>query len=128
MRTDSRVASMSDYLITAMDEAPNVTTRYRTEVVGAEGDDRLEQVVVEDASGDARGVRADMLLVLIGSRPNTAWLEGSVALDDWGFVLTVPRARRAALAVTLVRDSTGRIVRSRVSPVSMRLAMSVEVR
>ena len=88
VRSDTLASSMSDYLIRAMNEAPNVAVRYRTEVIGAEGDELLDRLVLQDGSSGPQVVDADALLVLIGSRPNTGWLQGAVALDDWGFVFT----------------------------------------
>ena len=53
------------------------------------GDLGLEEVVVRDLSTDERRpLRATALFVLIGSEPHTRWLEGAIALDDKGFVLS----------------------------------------
>ena len=88
VRGHTLAASMSDYLIRAIDEAPNIVVRFGTEVAGADGDDRLTQLVLRDEAEAVDVVAADALLVLIGSEPNTQWLRGTIALDDWGFILT----------------------------------------
>jgi thioredoxin reductase (NADPH) len=46
-------------------------------------------VVVEDLrTGERRTVEARSLFVFIGAKPHTAWLDGQVALDESGYVLT----------------------------------------
>jgi thioredoxin reductase len=91
VRGESLAASMSDYLIREIDAAPNVDVRYHVQVVGAAGSDRLESLVLEDRrSGARQSVPADAVFVLIGAQPRTEWLEGSVARDQLGFILTGP--------------------------------------
>ena len=64
------------------------------ELVGERG--ALEAVVVEDDNED--GMRATLpariLAVFIGAAPSTGWLDGAVALDDRGYVLTGAAAGR----------------------------------
>jgi thioredoxin reductase (NADPH) len=82
-------SGMSHYLVQAVEAAPNVEVRTRTEVVGGEGDGRLERLVLRDTALDVEAtVAADALFVLIGARPNTEWLPSEVARDERGFVLT----------------------------------------
>jgi len=91
VRGESLAASMSDYLIREIDAAPNVDVRHRVQVVDAVGSDRLESLVLEDRRSGARlSVPADAVFVLIGAEPRTEWLEGSVARDRLGFILTGP--------------------------------------
>ncbi len=91
VRAPSLADSMSDYLIREIDAAPNVDVLYGVQVVGGAGTDRLESLVLEDRqTGTRRTVTADGLFVLIGSQPRTEWLGGSVARDQWGFILTGP--------------------------------------
>jgi thioredoxin reductase (NADPH) len=55
------------------------------------GDRHLERVTVENVgSGGRCTIDAGVLMVLIGAAPSTEWLAGAVALDEDGFVLTVP--------------------------------------
>jgi thioredoxin reductase (NADPH) len=89
VRGSSLAESMSHYLIQELEAAPEVTVRFRTEVVAAEGTDRLDSLTLCDLTTGERWTEpADVLLVLIGSQPHTDWLEDTVALDEWGFVLT----------------------------------------
>ena len=91
VRGESLAASMSDYLIREIDAAPNIDVRYQVQVVDAAGSDHLESLVLEDRrSGARQSVPADAVFVLIGAEPRTEWLEGSVARDRLGFILTGP--------------------------------------
>jgi thioredoxin reductase (NADPH) len=81
-------ASMSDYLIQEIEEAPNVTVRLHTEVVDGLGGRSLEGLRLRDkADGSTEEVPAAALFVMIGGEPRTEWLAG-VARDDRGYILT----------------------------------------
>jgi thioredoxin reductase (NADPH) len=81
-------ASMSDYLLQEIDEAPNVTVRLGTEVVDGLGGRSLEGLRLRDkADGSTQEVRAAALFVMIGGEPRTDWLAG-VERDDRGYILT----------------------------------------
>jgi thioredoxin reductase len=91
VRGESLAASMSDYLIREIDAIPNIDVRYHVQVVDAAGSDHLGSLVLEDRRSGAReSVPADAVFVLIGAEPHTEWLEGSVARDQLGFILTGP--------------------------------------
>jgi thioredoxin reductase (NADPH) len=82
-------ASMSDYLVRELDETPNVEVLLNTRVVAAAGAGRLERLTLEGSrDGARRQVDADALYVMIGARPETGWLDGAVARDEQGYVLT----------------------------------------
>ncbi|MGH9026911.1 MAG: FAD-dependent oxidoreductase [Acidimicrobiia bacterium] len=90
-RADSLEHSMSYYLIRQIDEIPNVDVRCTTELIAVHGDDHLEQLTLCDTrAGTQETVRAGYLFVFIGAEPRTEWLEGHVARDPRGFVLTGP--------------------------------------
>jgi len=81
--------SMSRYLIQRIEGTPNVTLRTRTEIDELAGTDRLEQVrwrQVDTGAAEVRPIRS--VFSMTGADPNTAWLEGCVALDDKGFIKT----------------------------------------
>jgi thioredoxin reductase (NADPH) len=89
VRGTTLASSMSQYLIDAIAEAPNVGVRYATEVARAFGEGRLEELELRDRPGDTRQhVTAAALVILIGAHPHTEWLPDEVARDDWGYVLT----------------------------------------
>ncbi len=87
-------ASMSDYLVREIAQAPHVTVRHRVQVVGGGGDLVLAHLELEDLdSGERETVPADGIFILIGSEPHTEWLGSSVERDRWGFVVTGPDLR-----------------------------------
>jgi thioredoxin reductase (NADPH) len=81
---------MSRYLADRIERDPRVEVHLHTEVrelVGERG--VLEAVVVEDTTTAERTrLPARELAVFIGATPATRWLDGVVALDDGGYVLT----------------------------------------
>jgi thioredoxin reductase (NADPH) len=80
---------MSEYLVSEIEQAPNIHLRLRTEVVGGAGAGRLEAITLRERAGvRTEVVPASALFLLIGAEPRTAWLNDSVARDDHGFVLT----------------------------------------
>jgi thioredoxin reductase (NADPH) len=81
-------AGMSQYLVRAVEMAPNVVVHTDTEVVGGGGDGRLQELVLRDATGEETTVAADALFVLIGAQPHTEWLPTELARDEEGFILT----------------------------------------
>jgi thioredoxin reductase (NADPH) len=89
VRSASLAASMSEYLIRDIDNAPNVDVRYGVDVVASAGHGRLEQLHLRDrATGAASWVPAAGLFILIGAEPFTDWLPEPVRRDRWGYVLT----------------------------------------
>jgi thioredoxin reductase (NADPH) len=91
VRSQSLAASMSQYLIREIANAPNVEVRHRAEVVGGGGNGRLEHLELRDQrSGQVESVPAAGLFVLIGAEPFTGWLPEAVGRDRWGFILTGP--------------------------------------
>jgi thioredoxin reductase (NADPH) len=89
IRGDDLGRSMSRYLVNRVMSAGNVELLANTEARELVGEDRLEGVVVENnRSGARRTLRAQALFVFIGADANTGWLEGTVELDERGFVLT----------------------------------------
>ena len=89
VRGKTLAASMSRYLIDEIEEKPNISLRYETQVVDGSGDGRLEELTLcDNDSGATDSVAADALFVLIGARPYTDWLPPGIARDDYGFVVT----------------------------------------
>jgi thioredoxin reductase (NADPH) len=89
VRSQGLADSMSRYLIRRIEESPNITLHTRTEVIGLDGELRLERVTWQSRS-DSETQTHDIghLFVMTGARPNTGWLNGCVCLDDKGFVRT----------------------------------------
>ena len=107
VRGDSLASSMSHYLIRQLDAVPNLTVRYQTEVVAAEGSGRLRALVLRDVrTGKDTRVAADGLAILIGQRPHTDWADGLLARDSHGFLITgdgLPAARPGRKSQTALR-------------------------
>jgi thioredoxin reductase (NADPH) len=88
--------SMSHYLIEQIAALPNVTVRTGASPVAAEGEDgRLRRIRVRDAEGSESALDADACFVFIGASPRTDWLDGVVARDEKGFILSGPEVRDA---------------------------------
>lgn len=92
VRGPSLVASMSYYLIQQIEGRDNIHVRTCTEVVEALGeDDHLTGLVLENKqTGERETVHASRMCCFIGATPRTTWLDGVVARDDYGFILTGP--------------------------------------
>ena len=87
-RRKSLVDNMSRYLIDEV-HAAGVDVRLETQIVGAKGEGRLQELLLrKGATGDRETVPADAVFVLIGAKPHTDWLPDDVERDDHGFVLT----------------------------------------
>ncbi len=91
VRGPSLAATMSQYLIDQIKKTENIHVEFRTRVVEAHGDDRLQALTLAcDASGDTYEVPASSLFIFIGAEPRTSWLDGLVKRDERGFILTGP--------------------------------------
>ena len=88
-RGDTLAASMSSYLVGAIEAKSNVTVRLRTEVIDGGGHDALEYLrLAEHAHGSVQEMSADALFIMIGGEPHTQWLPSEIARDGNGYVLT----------------------------------------
>lgn len=89
VRRDSLSYTMSHYLIEQIAQTPNIRLHFDSEIQEAHGADRLEAVdVVNRQTGEVARMAAQAMFIFIGARPCTDWLEGAVARDAKGFVLT----------------------------------------
>ncbi len=89
VRGDALAATMSDYLVKQIAAKDNIAVRTHTTIVEGHGDQRLEELVIQDsASGETLSVPAHGLFVLIGAQPHTEWLPASIRRDPQGFILT----------------------------------------
>jgi thioredoxin reductase (NADPH) len=81
--------SMSSYLVTEIAKTANIAIRAATEVVDGTGSCGLETLTLRHRpDGATETVPAAGLFVMIGAKPHTAWLEGSVERDGQGYILT----------------------------------------
>lgn len=89
VRGDGLSESMSRYLIRRIEECPTITLRTRSEIVSLQGNGHLESVAWnhrETGATEERGIRH--LFSMTGAIPNTAWLQGCLALDEKEFIRT----------------------------------------
>jgi thioredoxin reductase (NADPH) len=87
VRAAGLAESMSHYLIQRIEQSPMITLHTRTQIIRLEGSDRLQRLTWRGPEGE---VTRDIghVFLMTGALPNTAWLDGCVALDEKGFVLT----------------------------------------
>jgi thioredoxin reductase (NADPH) len=91
VRGASLAASMSNYLIREIEDAPNIRVRLRTQVVGATGAGQLQELTLRDADREVNEtVPASALFIMIGADPHTDWLPAELARDERGFIRTGP--------------------------------------
>ena len=94
VRAPSLEASMSYYLIQQIEANPKITVRTCTEVECAAGDGHLEKLtLLNNRTGQSEEVTCGRMFIFIGAAPRTDWLDGVLARDDHGFVLTGPDLR-----------------------------------
>jgi thioredoxin reductase (NADPH) len=89
VRGPDLVASMSRYLIDAIERSERLGVLAHTRVAALHGKEALEAVTLEDTrTGETREEAVRALFVFIGAAPHTDWLRGSVAMDERCFVRT----------------------------------------
>jgi thioredoxin reductase (NADPH) len=81
--------TMSRYLSRRIEENPAISLRTLTQIVGVEGDGRLERIRWRDErTGTVETNPIGHLFIMAGAVPNTSWMDGCVILDEKGFVKT----------------------------------------
>jgi thioredoxin reductase (NADPH) len=81
--------TMSRYLSRRIEENPAISLRTLTQIVGVEGDGRLERLRWRDErTGAVETHPIGHLFIMAGAVPNTSWIDGCVILDEKGFVKT----------------------------------------
>jgi thioredoxin reductase (NADPH) len=89
VRGDDITKKMSDYLARRVQAQPNIDILYRTEIRKMFGDQKLEQVELENTrTGERRTVKTPAVFSMIGARPCTEWLPPEVERDEKGFIKT----------------------------------------
>ena len=95
VRGESLASSMSQYLIDQIAETPNIKVQVHSQVVEVKGETNLEAIAIENTStGEIQVVPANSLFIFIGAVPKTEWLDGVVARDERGFILTGPDLKK----------------------------------
>jgi thioredoxin reductase (NADPH) len=101
VRSGGLADSMSRYLIRRIEESDKITLRTRTAIVALNGNRELEAVQWRNqVTGETEERPVRNVFCMMGANPCTTWLQGSVALDDKGFVKTGQDLTPADLAST----------------------------
>jgi thioredoxin reductase (NADPH) len=91
VRSTGLAESMSRYLIRRIEKSPTIVFQPQTEIVAVEGGDHLDSVHWRNGqTGQIQQHRIRHVFVMTGADPNTRWLNGFIALDAKGFIITGP--------------------------------------
>jgi thioredoxin reductase (NADPH) len=89
IRGDDITKKMSAYLSRRVQAQPNIEILYRTEIRKFFGNQKLEQVELENTrTGERRTVKTPAVFSMIGARPCTEWLPPEIERDEKGFIKT----------------------------------------
>src|SRR3954470_18232027 len=95
VRSAGLADSMSRYLVRRIEESPTIELHTHTEIVALEGDGHLDRVSWRNVqTGGVETQNISHVFIMTGAVPNTAWLDGCVALDAKGFIKTGPDLSR----------------------------------
>ena len=98
IRSKSLAHSMSRYLIDQIERHDRIHVIPGTEIVGLTGKTSLEGVEIRERANQTTSLLPTAgLFVFIGATPCTAWLEGQLAEDEHGFLMTGPDVPTEAL-------------------------------
>jgi thioredoxin reductase (NADPH) len=89
VRGKSLAATMSQYLISRIENSSRITLHTDSEIVKLEGATSLECVTwANRRTGETTVKPIGSVFVMIGADPNSGWLFGTVRLDRKGFICT----------------------------------------
>ena len=94
VRGDDLRATMSTYLVEQLEAISNVDLHAGVSTRALHGEDHLEGATFDTPDGEIQ-LPISAAFVFIGQQPRTAWLDGVVARDERGFVLTGSDVGRA---------------------------------
>ena len=105
VRGSGLAATMSDYLVQRIEASSKISVHPFTEITALAGDAILREVTwTNRRTGTSETRRIGNVFVMIGAEPNTGWLDGCLALDSGGFIVTGHdsdgRAARSVFATT----------------------------
>ena len=87
--------SMSEYLVKQIEDRDNIEVLLNSSVARVEGDGHLERISIANSdTGEVETVPTNSLFIFIGAAPKTDWLDGLVARDERGFILSGPDMMR----------------------------------
>lgn len=101
-------ATMSNYLVRRIESSAKITLHPFTEITALSGDAILREVTwTHRKTGASETRHVGDVFVMIGAEPNTEWLDGCLALDPRGFVITGHDADGRALESAFVTTAPG---------------------
>ena len=80
--------SMSQYLVSRLQESPRVRIYLNAYVTELRGDERLHGVTIVSQNSGVHQYNCCGVFVMIGADPHTEWLRGVLDLDERGFIIT----------------------------------------
>jgi thioredoxin reductase (NADPH) len=87
IRGEDIAASMSAYLVEQIGELETVEVHVKSATTALRGESHLEGATFSTPDGEL-DLALDAMFIFIGQQPRTTWLDGVVARDERGFVLT----------------------------------------
>jgi thioredoxin reductase (NADPH) len=95
IRRDSLAQTMSRYLLDRIERAPNIEVVPRTEVSAVHGNGTVDSVDLRAAdNGRTERIETAAVFVMIGADPCTEAVGSLLAVDEAGYVLCGPAARK----------------------------------
>ena len=89
VRGQSLASTMSQYLVSRIENSSRITLYTQSEIVKLEGQSSLENVTwINRQTGESIAKPIQSVFAMIGAEPNSGWLFGTVRLDKKGFILT----------------------------------------
>ena len=89
VRGKSLASTMSQYLVSRIENSSHITLYAQSEIVKLEGRSSLESVTwINRETGESIVKPIESVFAMIGAEPNSGWLFGTVRLDKKGFILT----------------------------------------
>ncbi|HTC90145.1 MAG TPA: FAD-dependent oxidoreductase [Bryobacteraceae bacterium] len=89
VRRPGLAETMSRYLISRIEACANITVKTFTEIEGLEGTGHLERTHWRNTqTGERHTCETQHLFLMTGASPNTAWLDGCLAVDTKQFIKT----------------------------------------
>lgn len=89
VRGKSLASTMSQYLVSRIENSSHITLYAQSEIVKLEGRTSLESVTwINRETGESIVKPIESVFAMIGAEPNSGWLFGAVRLDKKGFILT----------------------------------------
>ncbi|MCU1287180.1 MAG: cyclic nucleotide-regulated FAD-dependent pyridine nucleotide-disulfide oxidoreductase [Acidobacteriales bacterium] len=89
VRSGGLSESMSRYLIRRLEEHPKIDLHFKTEITDLHGERELQGMDwIDRTTGVTSTRQIRHLFMMAGASPRTEWLQGCVAMDGKGFILT----------------------------------------